>query len=133
MITGTFDITSERGYDVVCALRGPDSENADLKYLTTSVVRLLAGMAPMEGSLPYHRDSTVRLHYRGSALVVTPYMAGRLWAVLTAEQKENVRAAWHSDWHFRNHIFRGLDALVGFGSDDAAAHKRWLLETLGDY
>jgi hypothetical protein len=92
------DITTQTGYDLACALRGPDTTEMGsdiLKTMTTSVIRHFIGV-PRNG-LP--------------AEVNDPESAKAVWFQQSPEQQAVIRTLWNVSNHFRNHIKYAVEQL----------------------
>ena len=91
------DVTTQKGYDIACALRGPDAPPGTswrLKYLLTAYIRFLAGI---EGST----EATVR-----------QAMLTEEEARLALQEATNWKAQnYNSYWHYLFHIETAAVAL----------------------
>ena len=116
--TVLLDIRSRKGYDIATAMRGPDFEapgSGDLKIITTSVIRSLAGM-------------DVNDH---GAIVYTPVDAISVFDGLHPEHKGRVVDLLLSDKanHFRRHFISGIKWFEG----ESIAYRRYLAARIVTY
>lgn len=70
------DITTADGYNIACALRGPDSSNTVLKWVFTARIRALAGLA-LSGSHGLVRIDTLPVPYATDLRGLLPSLINR--------------------------------------------------------
>jgi len=110
------DVTTREGYDIACALRGPDIPGScTLKALTTGIIRHFAGMnphattnkSPVEFAL-YIGPDTGRLPiglYNG-AFVTSPRQADQILEKMGPRTRRHVALQWFQQGHFAEHFRR---------------------------
>jgi hypothetical protein len=112
----TFDIRNPRDYDIMSALRGPDSASSvavSAKHVTTSVIRSLAGMERNDRCIVY-----------------TPIEAAYDWSLATIQQRTDVMDFMSTNYHFESHFLQALSVLVERGTPGAANYRLWYYEQI---
>lgn len=102
-------------YDIVTALRGPDSgEELVLKYLTTCVIRWFVGMR-YPGRKSKQRDP--------GCLIMSPSEASSQYTRSGAWQ-------WRKSFHFPGHTQKAFAALIHKRVPGSAEYWAWLSQKL---
>lgn len=96
-------LATQAGYDIVTALRGPDSQDSQLKWATVEVIRYKVGILPSNSSgCLVSPDSEEKAEYRASL--------GRI-ETISYKKSLYLDANKHSEQHFLGHAFRAFEAL----------------------
>jgi hypothetical protein len=93
-----FNVLNRKHYDILTALRGPDSDSVaacHTKAITTSVLRFLVGM----------REPC-------QCVVNTPFEARQWWTGSSDGMRNLVREFLRTNGHFEHHFLMGMTSLI---------------------
>lgn len=111
------DPTNENHYHIMAAIRGPDSQDPNIKAMTTAVIRHFAGV-------PAPKNNGVT----GWCLVYSPTAAKQRWAQTPLQTQRLIRRRMRSqkEQHFMHHISTAFQVLEHTKHQKAvSAYYRW--------